>query len=70
MQMTSFDFFISSINEYNFMTFAKMISYNFVEYIVYDVIDFKYVFDVVEFVSDEIVTIFILSLMSFSSMYM
>ena len=70
MQMTSFDFFISSINEYNLMIFVRMISYNFVEYIVYDVIDFKYVFDVVEFVSDEIVTIFILSLMSFSSMYM
>ena len=70
MQMTSFDFFISSINEYSLMTSARMISYNFVEYTVYDVIDFKYVLDVVEFVFDEIVAIFILSLMSFSSMYM
>ena len=70
MQMTSFDFFISSINEYNLMISVKMISYNFVEYIVYDVINLKYVLDVVEFVFDEIVAIFILSLMSFSSMYM
>ena len=45
MQMTSFDFFVFSINEYNFIFVVKIISYNFAEYIVYDVMSFKHVFN-------------------------
>ena len=69
MLIYTINFFVLFYINFKRMHIVKIMSYNFFEYIVNDVLNFKYVRNVDDFVIVNIVIVFILSLISFSFVY-